>query len=316
MESTPDNVFGVVLIAVVLSAILYGVGIVQFWLYIRKYHSIDPILIQSMVLLPLKTALETDVSQPKVVTVLLCDTCQQALTTHATYRNLVTSMTNPSILTGVVNTSVIQLYFGGTAGTIVQQFFCWRIYKVGQSAVVPAIVSLASWVVFVLLYYTATKFGEVELPVANSLQTLVIVTNGLSAAVDVTITLTLVFLLNSVKTGFRQSTDLINRLMIFTFTTGIPTSIFALLSAICVRAFPQTQLFVFFYIILGRLYTNSLLVTLNSREYIRSGGTSGGGEQYGLELSAGNPRSQQHRDPISVRIRTDTEHDFERQDVK
>ncbi|KAJ7116968.1 hypothetical protein C8R44DRAFT_879501 [Mycena epipterygia] len=301
MESTPDNVFGVVLLAVVLSAILYGVGIVQFWLYIRKYHSIDPLLIKSV-----------------VVAVLLCDTCQQALTTQSMYRTLITSMTDPSILTGAVNTAVIQLYFGGTVGAIVQQFFCWRIYKVGKSAVVPGIVSLASWVVFVLLYYTVTKFGEDGLLADSTLQTLVIVTNSLSAAVDVMITLTLAFLLHSVKTGFRQSTDLINRLMIFTFTTGIPTSVFALLSAICVGAFPKTQIYIFFYIILGRLYTNSLLVTLNSREFIRSGSTTGGGEEYAVELSAANPRSQQHRDPISVRItsRTETEHDFERRDVK
>ncbi|KAJ7116976.1 hypothetical protein C8R44DRAFT_983308 [Mycena epipterygia] len=284
MESTPDNVFGVVLIAVVLSAILYGVGIVQFWLYIRKYHSTDPLLIKFV-----------------VIAVLLCDTCQQVLSTHYVYRVSISSMTDPSILTGAVNTAVIQLYFGGTVGTLVQQFFCWRIYKLGKSTILPALASFTSWVSFVLLYFTVSKYGEasqlaelvLEARSINAqLKNLIIITNTLSAAVDVMISVVLAILLQSSKTGFKQSTDLINRLMVFTFAIGLPTSIFALLTAISIGAFPQTQLSVSFYILLGRLYTNSLFVTLNSREYIRSGSENGSGDQYSLQTSRYH-RSQQ-----------------------
>ncbi|KAJ7112997.1 hypothetical protein C8R44DRAFT_234614 [Mycena epipterygia] len=292
LEGTNDNIYGVVLIAVVLSAFLYGIGILQFWLYIRRYHSTDPILIQSV-----------------VVAVLLCDTCQQVLLTHAIYRTLVSSMANPSILTSNVKTALLQLYFGGAVGTLVQQFFCWRIYKVGNRVVLPGAVAVISWVTFVLLIFSVTKFGFLVIRCWPP-----IIPWSLSAAVDVMISAILIFLLYSVKTGFRKSTDILNRLIVFTFSTGLPTTVFALLTAIFTSAFPNTLLYLFFYILMGRLYTNSLLVTLNSRDYIKFGGGNPtvSGEQYSF------PRlpPQQPRDAITVRIDTDTMHDFSPQDAK
>ncbi|KAJ7099739.1 hypothetical protein C8R44DRAFT_888430 [Mycena epipterygia] len=226
MESTVDNVFGVMLIAVVLSAVLYGAGFVQFWMYIRRYHSTDPSAIKYL-----------------VIAVLVCDTCQQGLITHLIYRTLVSSIANPSILKSAV------------------RFFCWRIYKGGKSVILPAAVSFVSWAVLVLLFFTAAKYGSASLLANPSLQVLAIVTNTLSAGVDVAISVTLMYLLQSCKTEFtKATTDLINRLVrdviliiteidlvanlkiIFTFTTGLPTTVFALLSAICIGAFPKTQL--------------------------------------------------------------------------
>ncbi|KAJ7144454.1 hypothetical protein C8R44DRAFT_144623 [Mycena epipterygia] len=293
MESTVDNVFGVMLIAVILSAVLYGAGFVQFWMYIRKYHSTDPSVMKYL-----------------VIAVLICDTCQQGLITHLIYRTLVSSIADPSILKSAVNTGVYQLYFGGAVATMVQQFFCWRIYKVGKSVILPGAVSFVSWTALVLLYFTAAKYGSASLLANPSLQVLAIVTNSLSAGVDVTISVTLVYLLQSSKTGFtKATTDLINRLIIFTFTTGLPTTVFALLSAICIGAFPKTQLYLFFYMIVGRLYTNSLLVTLNSREFIKFGIQNASGEQYSLERS-GIPQWQRERETIAVRIDTDRTSDL------
>ncbi|KAJ7142766.1 hypothetical protein C8R44DRAFT_761069 [Mycena epipterygia] len=317
LASTNDNFYGVLLLAVVLSAVLYGIGVLQFWLYIRKYHSTDPILVKSV-----------------VIAVLLCDTCQQVLLTHAIYRTLVSSIANPSILASTVKTTLIQLYFGGAVGTLVQQFFCWRIYKfvgntypsrpaIGKRVVLPGVVSLISWVGFVVLIFTVTKFDSL-LATNHMVEILVIVTNTVSAAVDVMISVILISLLYSEKTGFHKSTDILNRLIVFAFTTGLPTTVFALLTAVFTAAFPNTLLYLFFYILLGRLYTNSLLVTLNSREYIKLGGGNGvSGEQYSLELEIPGhpgilaPQLHQSRDAtITVHIETNTVHDFDRQDVK
>ncbi|KAJ7144440.1 hypothetical protein C8R44DRAFT_759919 [Mycena epipterygia] len=304
MESTVDNVFGVMLIAVILSAVLYGAGFVQFWMYIRKYHSTDPSAMKYL-----------------VIAVLICDTCQQGLITHLIYRTLVSSIADPSILKSAVSTGVYQLYFGGAVATMVQQFFCWRIYKVGKSVILPGAVSFVSWTALEntalrsllnlnIRTVTAAKYGSASLLANTSLQVLAIVTNSLSAGVDVTISVTLVYLLQSSKTGFtKATTDLINRLIIFTFTTGLPTTVFALLSAICIGAFPKTQLYLFFYMIVGRLYTNSLLVTLNSREFIKFGSQNASGEQYSLERS-GIPQWQRERETIAVRIDTDRTSDL------
>ncbi|KIY51694.1 hypothetical protein FISHEDRAFT_56592 [Fistulina hepatica ATCC 64428] len=71
------------------------------------------------------------------------------------------------------------------------------------------------------------------------LRTLLTVTNSMSAAIDVILSLVMIFLLQISKTGFRRSTDIINRLVSYYFT-GIPTAIFALLSEITARTFFET----------------------------------------------------------------------------
>ncbi|KAJ7116018.1 hypothetical protein C8R44DRAFT_880401 [Mycena epipterygia] len=321
METTIDNTYGLLFIAVVISATLYGgarhqfkagididwdldpAGILQFWMYIRKYHSQDSRVVKGL-----------------VIVVLICDTCQQTLLCHAVYKYLVTSIGNPIILPTVVNTLMIQLFFSCAIATLVQQFYCWRIYKIGQSVLLAIAVSMVSWTSCALLIVYSTKAVQLSLlSEVITLKTLSIAANTLSAVADVTISVVLVILLQSAKTGFKKSTDLINRLMVFTFNTGLPTSICALVATICIAAFPNTFLYIFFFLLLGRLYTNSILVTLNSREYIKSASEHASREQYSLENS-GRPRqipTAPPRDAITIRIETDTMHDFHpAQDLK
>ncbi|KAF8185579.1 hypothetical protein K438DRAFT_1973875 [Mycena galopus ATCC 62051] len=204
MESTIHNTFGLLYIAVVLTAILYGVGFLQFWLYIRRYHSQDPIVVKCL-----------------VVAVVICDTCQQALLCHAVYVYLVSSLEDRSILTSVVKSVMAQLFFSCAIGTMVQQFYCWRIYKIGRSWILASVVSVASWTSCAMLLVYSAKAAELSvLSEVITLKTLGIVANTLSAVVDVAISVVLVVLLHSAKTGFKRSTDLLNRLMVFTFNTG------------------------------------------------------------------------------------------------
>ncbi|KAJ7215626.1 hypothetical protein C8J57DRAFT_1396719 [Mycena rebaudengoi] len=120
---TVDNTYGMLYTAVVLSAALYGVGIVQFWLYIRKYHAKDPLLLKLVVIL-----------------ILLCDTAQQLLLSYGIYQYLVTSMRNRLILQSLENTFMVELFFSVAIANLVQQFYCWRIYKIGNSVLLAGAV--------------------------------------------------------------------------------------------------------------------------------------------------------------------------------
>jgi len=293
-EATLNETFGLLYIAVVISAVFYGAGILQFCLYIRKYNARDPLIVQFV-----------------VIAVIICDTVQHALLCHAVYQYLVVSIGNPAILTSVVNTLMIELFFRCAIATLVQQFYCWRIYKVGQSILLAGAVSLVSWSSCVLLIVYAAHAVQFKL-LADliTLQKLAIAFDCLTAAADILISIVLILLLKFSKTGFKKSTDLINRLIIFTFNTGLPTSLSALVCAICVIAFPNTFFYIFFFLLLGRFYTNSLLVTLNSREFIKSVNQQASGEQYSLEHSARNTTRMLPRDRITIRIDKDTMHDY------
>ncbi|KAJ7187051.1 hypothetical protein C8R46DRAFT_1184793 [Mycena filopes] len=281
MEATIDNTYGLLFISVLVSSSLYGAGVLQFWMYIRKYHSKDHLLVKSL-----------------VVAVLICDTCQQALLCHA-----------------ALSTLMIELFFSCAIATLVQQFYCYRIYRIGNSLLLVAAVSMVSWASCVsLLIYSVKAVRLSFLADVITLKSLSIVANTLSAVADVTISVVLVLLLHTAKTGFKRSTDMINRLIVFTFNTGLPTSVCALVATICIAAFPNTFLYIFFFLLLGRLYTNSLLVTLNSREYIKSASQAARHDHFSLDTSRANTGrglSRPQRDAITVRIETNTVNDLE-----
>ncbi|KAJ6518798.1 hypothetical protein C8R45DRAFT_949252 [Mycena sanguinolenta] len=288
-----DNTYGLLFLAIVVSTALYGAGILQFWMYIRKYNLKDPWVVKFL-----------------VVAVLICDTVQQGMLCHAVYTYLVTSISDPPILPSVVNTLMIELFFSCAISTLVQQFYCWRIYKISKSVFLAVAVSLVSWTSCVTLLIYAAK--AVQLNLLSEVITLKkwsIAANSLSAVTDITISVVLVIILHTVKTGFKRSTDLVNRLMVFTFNTGLPTSICALVATICVAAFSETFLYIFFFLLLGRLYTNSILVTLNSREYIKSSSDHHSQEQYSLDSGRARGQQMPARDAITIRIDTNTMHD-------
>ncbi|KAF8825082.1 hypothetical protein HHX47_DHR7000668 [Lentinula edodes] len=65
------------------------------------------------------------------------------------------------------------------------------------------------------------------------------------------------------------SDTMINKLTIFAVNTGALTSLCAVASLISIIAAPNTFIYISFFFSMGRLYTNSLLATLNARKMIR-----------------------------------------------
>ncbi|KXN84312.1 Tryptophan 2-halogenase [Leucoagaricus sp. SymC.cos] len=67
------------------------------------------------------------------------------------------------------------------------------------------------------------------------------------------------------KTGVRATDDIINRIMRLTIQTGMITALFAALDVISFLALPNTSMNFLWDFPLSKLYTNSLLSTLNAR---------------------------------------------------
>ena len=113
--------------------------------------------------------------------------------------------------------------------------------------------------------------------------------NIVNAVADASIAAVLVFLLQKSRTGFRTSETIINRLIIFTVNTGLLTGCTAIVCLIMNIVFPDTFLYILFYLMTSRrmflnfavlvywlmicftVYVNSLYATLNSRKSILSG---------------------------------------------
>ncbi|KAG6901888.1 hypothetical protein C0995_007013 [Termitomyces sp. Mi166 len=99
---------------------------------------------------------------------------------------------------------------------------------------------------------------------------------GLSMAVNILAALgdgliagALCYFLQRSRTGFRKSDTMIRKLIMFTVSTGVLTSICAIASLFSILVWPSTLIYAAFYFCLGRLYSNSVLATLNARQSIR-----------------------------------------------
>ncbi|KAJ7041084.1 hypothetical protein C8F04DRAFT_1305975 [Mycena alexandri] len=239
MQTNIDNTFGLLFIVAIVSACLYGVGILQFWLYIRKYHSRDGLVLKLL-----------------VIAVMVCDTFQQGLLCHAVYKYLGIPLHIPSY-DQITRLTVSSISDRAILPTVVK-FYCWRILKVFD-------------LLGVNYHYSGMKLATFE--ELLSLRPLSIAGNIIYAVADMTISAVLIILLYSAKTAglFKRTTDLINRLIAAFSNTFLYSLLF--LGNNPASHFTTKE---------GRFYTNSLLVTLNCREYIAN--ELGNGEAYSINL--------------------------------
>ncbi|KIY65009.1 hypothetical protein CYLTODRAFT_492646 [Cylindrobasidium torrendii FP15055 ss-10] len=309
---TVHTTVGLLYDTVVISSALYGAGLLQAWLYYRKYSGRDNLWVKIA-----------------VAVVLISDTVQMILLSQSVYAYLVTHHGDDTALFKVEKTLLIELYFSGIIALVTQSFYAWRIFALSKSWILPGLVmliSLASFgeshtpcyahvltVISRYVRYTSIivqfeSIVELVTPLPSNLAMTLDIT---TVVCDVGITLIMIYFLEHSKTGFRRSTDMLNRMIIFVFNTGMPTTICAILALSFLKAEPNTFLYIMFYLLLGRFYTNSLLVTLNSRDYIRNGSSSGGAElsRTGNEISlqtVHGPNGTQHAATnVSIRIETD-----------
>jgi low affinity Fe/Cu permease len=92
---------------------------------------------------------------------------------------------------------------------------------------------------------------------------------ALSTTVDVIITASLFVLLQSSRTGAATLDAVIDALIRYTFETSTLTSAGTIASMLCWLIIPHNLIFMGLHFVIGKLYANSLLVTLNTRESIR-----------------------------------------------
>ncbi|KAA1470133.1 hypothetical protein DENSPDRAFT_879477 [Dentipellis sp. KUC8613] len=207
-----------------------------------------------------------------VFTVWACDTVHQILITHAIYTYLVTNYFNPVFLNTLEWSIIVEVLFNSFTAIIVQTFFVMRIFTLSNKNyffVVPVMIMVIAQFVAYLVYVTKALQMDTFVPQLATLKNLTLSINAITAATDVAIAAILCSLLHGSRTGFRRSDTMINKLMLWTVNTGLLTSVDAALALATHAALPSTFVYICFFFLLGRLYSNSLLGTLNARKTIR-----------------------------------------------
>ncbi|KAG9100385.1 hypothetical protein FS749_015468 [Ceratobasidium sp. UAMH 11750] len=178
-----------------------------------------------------------------------------------------------------------------------QCFFAWRITKLTGHAWIGW--SIAAGTFIQLLAGIGTSVGGwivVDFARFKELNAPITIWLAMSSATDIAITCVLSWYLHSNRTGFPHTDDVITKLIRSTIQTGFLTSLWAVIDLVLFLALPNNNLHLLFNLPLSKLYTNSLMSTLNAR----------GGWDSGMSKLAGTNGST---NGISVHVSTVSEGD-------
>lgn len=248
-----DNTMGAMTIGVIVSAVLFGISVPQT-LYYYTRHNRDPLLLRLV-----------------VAVVVFLDLVHLVCISHTIYHYLVTNYYKHDALNNLVWSVLVESLPTGVTALFVQGFYAYRIYLLGnKNPIIPFIVVLlslgttasgAAWLVLSFKAQTFEKLLEIS--------DLTMAINVLSMVNDVLIAACLCFLLARSRTGLEVTDRMISRLIVIVVNTGVLTSVCAVGSLVSLAVFPATLIYAAFYFCIGRLYTNSLLATLNARRRLK-----------------------------------------------
>ncbi|KAI5121952.1 hypothetical protein M0805_002023 [Coniferiporia weirii] len=251
-----DSTYGVLLISSALTMALWGAGTVQLYFYYDKYWAVDQRWLKLL-----------------VCSVWCLDTAHQAFIMHSTYSRLVTKFGDIVVLTEMDSSVSATVILTGFTCAFSQALFIMRIWRLSKNNrfLTGTLISftVAEVAVFIAYYIKTKKFTEaIQLETIFGLQCSMGV---ITVFTDVLIAIALVYLLHRNRTTFKKSNTIINRIIVFTVNSSVITSLLAIGSLITWLAWPDTYLYLLFYFLLSRMYMNSMLASLNSRQSLRGG---------------------------------------------
>ncbi|KAJ7574149.1 hypothetical protein C8J56DRAFT_474746 [Mycena floridula] len=244
----PAQTYGPMLIGAFLSTMLYGVSLVQIFIYYRTGKR-DRLWMRFLVLY-----------------LLVAETANTCFNIALVYEPLIIKFgeevalaTSPVFLRADAAVTV-------AISTPVQLFMAWRIKVLTGSNLAATGISVLSVVacggglatsVSVTLKPDFRQFNEF----AAAPSTWLIA----SAVCDVAIAVLLFYALSKKKSGFADMDDYITRIMLITVQTGTLTAVAALADAIVFISVKDSTIFFSWDLSLSKLYTNTLLSSLNAR---------------------------------------------------
>ncbi|KAJ7096861.1 hypothetical protein C8R44DRAFT_812361 [Mycena epipterygia] len=248
-----DLVVGVYLLGILFNTFLYGFVLAQFLTYFNT-KSNDPLWIQAV-----------------VWSLLFLDTLHSAVEVYAVWQIGVDNFGNFASFATVSWVIPFTAAATAVAAVITQLFLAYRVFFLTKNKILVGIIGVSSILSLVLgciagilsgIIKEVAKFGTI-VPFAVSWL-------SLQSATDFLITVSLITVLSRSRTGFRKTDAIITRLIRGAIETGTFASVFALGDLFFFTFFRTTNVYAMFAFPIGRIYTNTLLHTLNSRADLRN----------------------------------------------
>ncbi|KAJ7476857.1 hypothetical protein B0H11DRAFT_2234824 [Mycena galericulata] len=257
---TIESTYGAWLTSLFLETILYGIGLLQTWLYFQWWP-----------------ADSWSIKLP-VIVVMFLETTQLSFFYGSTYFRFVKKF--GTIQGDLIWSDSVQLLANYLSAFTVQIYFASRIYLLTRARVklhksstlgilvviLLALLEISAGVAQTILSYQLRSYSKLEHTKAiTTLQT------AASLACDIVITIYLCVFLARSKTGIMipRTETMLNTLMINAVNRGIVTALSSGFTMILFLAYPDTFWFFLSLAPNSKLYMNSMLATLNVRQHVR-----------------------------------------------
>ncbi|KAJ7231793.1 hypothetical protein C8J57DRAFT_1196492 [Mycena rebaudengoi] len=248
-----DLIVGVHLLGIIFNTFLYGFVLAQFVTYFKTKFE-DPWWIRVV-----------------VWSLLLTDTIHSAVEIYSAWQTCVENYGNLASFVSISWTIPFTAVATSVAAIITQLFLAYRLFLLTHgktllvticvTSILGLIFGLTAGVVSGVIQETA-KFGR--------LVPFVVLWLTFQSLSDFIISLSFIAVLACSRTGLRKTDAIINRLIQGAIETGTFASIFALADLFSFVFFRNTNLYAMFAFPIGRIYTNTLLHTLNGRAELRN----------------------------------------------
>ncbi|TFY70884.1 hypothetical protein EVG20_g2116 [Dentipellis fragilis] len=167
---------------------------------------------------------------------------------------------------------IITIVLTAASTLSVNLFYCHRVYKLsGDNWHIAAPIILLSVARLALSIVSTVKMTQSHTWDAFEAKYQPIFTSGLalSAFTDIVIAVTLCLYLQSQRKGLAGTREMVDAIIVVTVNNGALTCVVAVASLICWAVMPHNLVFMGLHFSIGKLYTNSLLATLNMRHWLR-----------------------------------------------
>ncbi|OSC99252.1 hypothetical protein PYCCODRAFT_1438434 [Trametes coccinea BRFM310] len=272
--TSPKGFLSGLVIGFAFSASLYGITVMQGYIYFRRYPQ-DGLLLKIF-----------------VAVLIILDTLTTAFTAHGVHASVVDDYLHSAEAMSNVWSLITENYIGIIIAFLVQSFFARRLWLLSQNKTLTAsIASLAlgslgsgTWVGAIMYISPAlTHFKSSTLRIPTLLG------SGCSSLCDILISAGLCYFFHTNRSGLKRSNMLIDNLMRYAIQQGLVTTICQTYVFVTISNSASLSQFLFLPAVMmqSKLYTNSLLATLNVRLYLHTQ-AAGGGSVVDLEVDSGS----------------------------
>ncbi|KAI0764641.1 hypothetical protein C8Q74DRAFT_1283086 [Fomes fomentarius] len=252
-----SDAFGSAVLGASFSLILYGMAVQQTLVYSVKYPK-DRLFLKIWVTL-----------------MMVIETVHSVAAIHAIYFFLVTNYNHPeSLVHNSWSLNILSVLQAGSM-VMVQTFYIWRIYVLRHTPIYVFVISVISVLILAELAFglgvTIRTFLNPFTFQFKKITWMISALNGCALPADVLLSVTLVWILGTSRTGFRKTDTMVKHLVLYTIETGVLTALCSIITFSLSVAFPGKTYYVGSNMTATRVYANSFLAILNSRKHVAKG---------------------------------------------